>query len=583
MRRSAIWAIGLFGGLAVLVGGLHHWPLASARIGVQLDQQIASRIGLHARRAARATLTLLPWPTVRVTGFDVVDARGASVFSAPTARFPLSLTRLMVGSFVPVGAMFSSPTASIDLDAASAAAANPPDAGDNSEPPSLWSRVRLAGGVAHVVSASRGIDVLIDNVDGSIDWPAAGAPMRFSLAAAWRGESVAIRGAIADPRAIAERRAAPLSFSIASRPLVFSFDGRWGGDAHVGFAGRLSTQIPSLGALQRLLGAGSATPLAGGPLSLEADARTNDASLILDDARIELAGQSFEGALTLSRDNGRAALAGTLAADTLDLDPLLGAPPAFMDAAGAWSAEPFDFAPPGDLDLDLRVSAARVSWSGHEIDDAAGSLFCRDGALTAKLLQSTAYGGALRGQLTLARRADALDAQTTVSLVDADLGAAFADFGWRGYRGRGGLELSLRAAGRAPADAVASSSGAASLDLQAGAVDGLSVEQAIRRSQRRPLVADRDLVAGQTAFMRAHAHAALANGVATLGEATVAGPAEALTIDGAIDLVRRALRLRMAATQTDASGAPSADAARLTVVFEGPWSAPTVVAVPSNE
>jgi AsmA protein len=580
MRRSAKWAIGLCGGLAVLFGGLHHWPLASARIGVALDQQIAARIGLHAQRPARASLTLLPWPTVRVVAFDVVDARGASAFSAPVARFPLSLTDLIVGRLVPIGANFSKPTASIDLDAALAATAKEPD--DDAEPPLLWSHVRVVGGVAHLVSPSRGLDALIDNVDGSIDWPPAGAPMRFALAANWRGQNGTIQGAIADPRAIAESRAAPVSFSIASRPLVFSFDGQWGGNARAGFVGRLIAQIPSLGALQRLVGAGPTAPLVRDSLSLEADVRTADASLALENARLALAGQSFEGALTLSRENGRVALAGTLAADAIELAPLIGAPPALM-SAGAWSAEPFAFAPPNDLDLDLRVSAARVSWLGHEIDDAAGSLFCRDGTLTAKLLQSTAYGGALKGQTTLARRADKLEAQVAVSLVDADLGAAFADFGWSGYRGRGGLELSLRAIGRAPADAVASSTGALSLDLEAGVVDGVSVEQAIRRSQRRPLDVDRDLAAGRTTFTRAHARAALANGVATIGEATVDGAAEALKIDGAVDLAQRALRLRMAATQTDASGAPSADAARLTILLEGPWSAPAVAAVSPSD
>jgi AsmA protein len=188
----------------------------------------------------------------------------------------------------------------------------------------------------------------------------------------------------------------------------------------------------------------------------------------------------------------------------------------------------------------------------------------------------------LKGELTLARGEDGLETRLAGSLADADVGAALADFGWRGYQGRGGFDFSLRSAGFAPSDSVASLAGAASLDLQPGVIDGVSIEEAMRRSQRRPIDVARDMAIGQTTFTRARAHFTVANGIAQIGGARVEGPGSALAIEGSINIAARELEARLAATQADAQGAPSADAARLTIVVAGPWSAPSVVALPGG-
>jgi AsmA protein len=584
MRHGVRWAVGLLCALGVLAGGAYHWPVGSAKVGAEINQAMSPRVGLHWRGPARATLALLPWPTLRVVGLELVDARDQSVLSAPVARFPLSLTGLLRGRFVPLGATLRRPTAFIDLDATPVAAAKEHalSGAEDGEPSALWSHVRLSGGVLHIVSAVHQFDTLIESLDGSFDWPGVDKPMSFVLAGAWRDEGVTIEGRIDNPREGLRKRPTGVKLAIDSRPLSLTLDGTWGGDANSGLSGDVSAQIHSLGALERLFGAGPAPLFVGDALSLEGKAQTNGASLALTDARLDLAGQKFEGALTLSRESDRTAISGTLAADSLKIEPLVGAPPMFLNAQGGWSAEPFGFTPARGLDLDLRISAAHADWGGHHIDDAAGSLICKDGQLTAKLLDAGAYQGVLKGQLTLARGASGLETRLTGSLVDADVGAALADLGWNRYRGRGGLDFSLRSTGFAPADSVASLAGAASLDLQPGVIDGVSIEEAMRRSLRRPIDVARDMAIGQTTFTRARAQFTIANGIAEIGGARVEGPGSVLAIEGAIDIAAREFRTRLVATQADAQGAPSTDAARLTIMLSGPWSAPTVAALPGG-
>ena len=153
----------------------------------------------------------------------------------------------------------------------------------------------------------------------------------------------------------------------------------------------------------------------------------------------------------------------------------------------------------------MRISAAHADWRGHRIDDAAGSLICNDGRLTAKLLQANAYQGVLKGQLTLARGANGLETQLAGSLVDADIGAALADFGETATKDAAASSFPCdRPVSRRPTPSLPLS-GTVSLDLQPGVIDGVNVEEALRRSQRRPTDVARDMAIGQTTFTRARA------------------------------------------------------------------------------
>ena len=583
MRLGAKWAIALICIVGALAAAVYRWPLNSAVVQADVNLTISPRLGLHLRRPANSTFALLPWPTLRVVGLELVDSEDHSVLSAPRANFPLALTDLLRGKFVPLGATLGNPTAVIDLDAAPAAAEARALSRDHDEaPPALWSRVQLRGGLLRVVSASRHFDTLIENVDGALDWSAADKPLRLALAGAWRDEMVTIEGKIDNPREGLGGRTTGLRLSVNAQPLTLSLDGAWSGGASGGFSGDLSTRIQSLSALRRLLGASSERLLADDALSIDGKVQTKGDVISLSDSRFELAGQTFDGALTLSPGAGRTAISGTLAADSLRIDPLLPAAFTPFDEAGGWNSRPFAFGVPADLDLDLRVSVAHAEWRGHRIEDAAGSLMCRDGRLTAKLLEATAYQGALQGELTLANGPAGLVADLSGSGIDADIGAALADFGWSAYRGHGGVKFSLHTSGASAAQSIAALAGTASLDLQAGLVAGVNLEEAMRRSQRRPIDVSRDMASGQTAFSGAHAQFTVSEGIATIASGRVEGPGAVLAVEGRFNLAARELHARLVAAQADAQGAPSADGARLTIVLSGPWSAPAVAATPGG-
>jgi AsmA protein len=581
MRRSVKWTIAA-AAVAAMLAGVYRWPMTSARVGAELNRATPP-IGLHWRGPARVTLALLPWPTLRVVGVDLVAADGHSVLTAPEARFPLSLFALMGGRFLPVGATLDSPTALIDLDAAPALAEERAVAEDSRDGGSgAWAHVRLRGGVLHVVSASRRLDTLIESLDGGLDWPRADAPLRVSLVGAWRDERITIRGRVDNPSDALSRGATGVALSIASRPLALEADGAWGDGGEASFVGTLTAEIRSLSALKRLLGGDDAPFLLGDSFSLSGKAQAAGEAMTLSEAAVTASGQKFDGALTFARQGGRYAVSGTLAADQFDLSALIGPPPDLLTPAGDWRETPFAYASPTDLDLDLRLSAASLEWGGGAVEDAAGSLMCRAGACTATLLDANAYQGTLKGQFSVTRGARGLATQATVSLADADLGAAFADFGWSGFHGRGDVAANLHATGFAASDSVLSLAGQASATLTTGAVDGVSVEEALRRSQRRSVDLARGLGNGTTHFSRGRLRLSIADGVATIDEGRVEGPGSTIDFSGMIDFAARACQAQARAVQSDSEGAPSPDAARLTIILSGPWSAPNVTVAPGG-
>ena len=187
----------------------------------------------------------------------------------------------------------------------------------------------------------------------------------------------------------------------------------------------------------------------------------------------------------------------------------IGRPDWLFDPAGGWSARPFAPAHPPAFDLDLRLSAARLDVYGRTLSNAAASVIVKDGRLSASLIEAAAYDGRLDGEASVEWVGQDLNIRARAELADADLGAALADFGQPVATGRGEARLAVEASGSSPAAAVADLSGSASLEAADGGIVGVNLEEALRRSQRRPIdvaprhAARRDGVRQARRFFRA--------------------------------------------------------------------------------
>lgn len=562
------WVVGLVVVAAAVAvsAGRYTWPIDPGLVAAELNTATAPHTGMRWSRPAKAMMSLLPWPTLHLSRVELRTALGATVLTAPRLAIGLRPVELLQGRLSPTTATLTNPTIVLDLDAAGLDASSPPPV----------ERVELRGGVVKVVSATRGLDTEIEHLDGRFEWRKSDRPLSFGFTGMWRGQRVSGACQIDSPLLLAGGAPSDARLTLASSDADFAFVGRWSTREKNEFDGDVTARVRSRDSLRRWIGVETAPLIDAQEFAFHGRATGSASSLLLRDARLELDGQTLEGSLSLEREGDKLSASGTLAADDLDLAALFGPRPRLFNAAGEWSHAEVIPKSKSALDLDLRVSAAHVSWNGPAIDDVALSVLRRDGGLTLKMLEASAYRGALTGEISVGRGGNAIETRASLALEGADCGALLQDWGVNAYSGLCDLDATLSAAGGSPAEIAASANGSAKIELQDGSVAGINFEEALRRSQRRPIEVARDMVVGQTKFASARARVEIGGGEARIAEATAQGPGMIFAASGAIGLVARDWRVKILATQASGLGVVTPDSTRLAFTLSGPWTAPTL-------
>ena len=389
MRHGAIAAGAALGAAIGLVLGTAHWPIDPNRVSRELSTGFGV-VGVP----NQATLTLLPRPTLRLSGFTG-ETSGLKI-TAASAEATLQVFRLMQGDFAPLGVTLRDADLHIDLDAARAALSQV------TQRP--LARVLVKGGTVEIARPSVGWSTSASVAVAQFDWDGVYGPLRAAGTGRWRGQPLDVSAVLGQPLAAVQGRASALRLSLdaplAQMRLAGDLAAKGEADGAL-FRGQASALAPSLARLLRWFGRTppDGLPLTGLELAGHATATAHGARI--DAAALTWGGQAFEGALDVSRAGSGVAISGTLAADVLDMEPLLGAPPALIDAAGAWSGEPALPSPAPEIDLDLRISASRAVWRGHRLDNAAASVSQSRGRLSVKLLEAGFAQGGLSGELSV--------------------------------------------------------------------------------------------------------------------------------------------------------------------------------------
>jgi AsmA protein len=579
MRLRMKWAAVVFFALLALPAGFYRWPLSSAVVVEDTSARLSHSLGLELSRPARVRLNLLPTPTLHMVDVEVRGQDNATILTAPEASVRLALLPLLTGNFEFVSARLRRPTILLDLDshpfASGSAISSAIGAKGGVRAPAPLGAVQIHRGLVRIVSAAKGIDTIVEDVEGTFDWPKLDSSLRVDWHATWRDERYAVQASLGAPGDLLAGGRSDSHLVIASSNAQIKLDG----DILAGqnrFEGSVSTDVASISALKRVLGLRDASSLSDGRVSLAAQMTANSQMLTLSAMHLNVLQQKFEGALALTRPSNRPAVSGTLATDALDLDPILASAPSMLDAKGDWSKAPFDFSPLTALNFDLRISAARVTWRNHPLTEAAIELLGEDDRLTATLAEATAYSGLLKAEISFAPAPSGVEAHASASLVNADIGALCADFGWQAYSGQGRGEFSFNAVGDSADALVRALEGKATIQLAPGIIDGLSFEEALRRSERRPIDVFNDMRMGRTVFTQAAASAAIEKGGTGMLNASMTGPGVSVSLAGALDMIARRLAARATATQTDEDGVPAPKGPRLEFDIAGPWSRPAV-------
>ncbi len=436
--------------------------------------------------------------------------------------------------------------------------------------------VSLTNGVVRLTSRTRGLDTVIESVRGRFDSLSPASRISLDMSAVWRDAPLAFSGSLDEPQQAALGRPSALVVRFASSLGDLTFNGALTAGSTPGAAGELSASSHAVAELLRLFGA-SPPPFPGAAdVAISGAIKATPGDVVFDDATVTGAGQTMQGAVRLTRSGGRLAVSGSLDAERLALAPLLGPPGPLLAPDGGWSRSAFPLAPPRDFDLDLRISASQLDAYGVRLDNVAASALLKEGALTAEVVEATAYGGRLSGELRVGCDNSTLHLAARGKLDGADFGAAASDFGRPELTGSGDAEFAVETTGRSPADLIAGLDGKASLTMTEGDLSAVNLEEALRRSQRRPVDLAKDMRSGKTAFDQATVSVLIGQGIAHIVNGALTARGLRADLQGAVDLGSQSWRLRLNASQEEPTGIPPPDAAHLSLDIDGPWSNPSI-------
>ena len=152
--------------------------------------------------------------------------------------------------------------------------------------------------------------------------------------------------------------------------------------------------------------------------ALKAQTNVVGRNIALSKVNLELDGNAGEGVLTYVAD-GRRTLQGTLAVERLNLTPYMSAF-RLLNAERGWSRMPLELDALGGIDVDLRISAARVTLDGFNLGQTAVAANLRAGNLTLAIGESQAFGGVIKGSLALAKSTAGADLQAQLQFTRGD-------------------------------------------------------------------------------------------------------------------------------------------------------------------
>src|SRR5215211_6980932 len=443
-----------------------------------------------------------------------------------------------------------------------------------------FSEIRIQDGVLNYQDATNHVTETLGDIDLSLAWPSISRSFAATGQFDWRGERIDGSISAGDFIALLSGDRSGLKARLASAPLKFAFDGSVANRTSMMMEGTVT--LDSLSLRNALRWTGQPPPGSGGfgRFALKARANVVGGSVALTNVNVELDGNVAEGVMTFV-NNGRQIMQATLDAGALDFTPYISTFRLLASGQRDWNRQLFDLNALSTTDLDMRLSAAKVTVGATKLGRTAFGANLRGGALALSVGEAQMYGGIAKGSFGIARSDAVADVKAQFQFTDVDLQACASElFGITKLSGRGNLNVSLVASGASPFGLASSLDGTAILTGHDGAIAGFNVEQLLKRLERRPLSGGGNFRQGTTPYDNLTAAVKFSDGIATAEDVRVESPTARLTLTGTASVPAREYDLKGVASLV---AAPNAAAGfELPFVVQGPWDDPLIFPAPES-
>jgi len=167
-----------------------------------------------------------------------------------------------------------------------------------------------------------------------------------------------------------------------------------------------------------------------------------------------------------------------------------------------------------------------------------------------------------------------------VQFTDVDLQNCLGQlFAIHKLDGRGNLAFNVEGTGTSVVAVTSTLNGTANLTAHAGSLSGINVEQLLRRLERRPLSGNGDFRSGRTPFDQLTLNLKIVQGMISVEEMHIDGPAVRLAVGGQASVPTRDLDLKGVATLVSSA---TANEFELPFVVQGSWDDPIMLPDPQS-
>jgi AsmA protein len=437
-----------------------------------------------------------------------------------------------------------------------------------------FSEIDIQDGTVVVHDVAKNATEQLENVAFQVAWPSISRSFGANGRFVWNDQPVEASLTLSDFFAALTGDRSGLKLRISGAPLQVAFDGWASAEPTLKIEGALGVDAPSLRDALRWTGS-SKLPFGGfGRFTLRAQSDIGGGIAALSNVNVEVDGNAAEGALSLSTD-GHHLVQGTLAADALDLTPYLSGVRLLARNERNWDVLPIRLDGFGDLNLDLRLSAASIKLGSAQLGRTAVAANMHNGKLDLTVGEAQAFGGTIKGTLGFNAAESGISVASHMQFADVDLNDCLGQiFALRKLTGRGNVAINVEGSGASVMGVTHTLNGTASLTARSGALSGMNIEQLLRRLQRRPLSGSGDFRSGSTPFDEIAVNLKIDRGTVVVEDMHIDGPAVKLAVGGQASVPTRDLDLKGVATLVATANADEFD---LPFVVQGPWDDPIML------
>jgi AsmA protein len=563
MSRRVVLLIALIA-LAVLGTAASPWTLPGGGLAAELTRHVKDKYGLDLTVKGRSTFAVLPIPRVKFENVMLQFPDQALKAEGGTLRGELRLLPLLFGRIelsdfdltetritASFGAMQSVKWTEMVKDRTSETYARRLIV---SKSTLRWTDLKEAN---------------LDQLNLVIRWADAAEPLTMSGSAAWRDEVISLDQASVFPDLLASDRISPFTLALTSPSVRLTAEG----EAQLGETPRIAGESTVRAKSVRDFTRWSGVELPFGSLlravSVAGDFSMDRRRLSWPAVSVALGEDKLVGTMGVRFDTDRPVITGTLAADTLNLSDLFAPFSQARTSSGSWSEETIDLTRATGTDLDLRLSAASASLGRLSLDDMAASVLVQPGRIEASIGRAGFNDGSLKGRLSLVKQNGQVELKSQGTFAGVKIAPFLAAMGEpRWITGNADGQFTFEGLGKNPADVIRQAQGRSSIEVTNGEIVGIALDDALRRVEKRPLLASLNWKGGRTPFDKAQAQVVVRNGVGEIAEARLRGPAVQADLQGQVLLVDRQLSMTANVSPADA---PAGQSPALVFNVVGDW------------